>query len=219
MGIIRIPHKNNHPHVGDNLTQHYHLPIIRHFFLRRLTLALDFLDGRHFDSLLEIGFGSGVLLPELSERSTHLFGMDLHGQIGKVKEMLKAEGVVTNLSRGDILYLPYKNESFDCVISIATLEHIRQLRLAISEIKRILKKNGCAVFGFPVANKASDLLLVLTGSLRAYKKKLREIHPSSHADILSEAKEQFGNIEVRKFPNFLPVSFSLYCGCMSKKVN
>jgi SAM-dependent methyltransferase len=219
MGTIRIPHKNNHPYVGDNLTRYYHLPMIKHFFLRRLTMVLDFLNGRHFDSILEIGFGSGVLLPELSKRSTHLFGIDLHDHINEVKEMLIKEDTCTILTRGDILHLPYKDESFDCVMSIATLEHIRELTTAIFEIKRVLKKDGFAILGFPVAHKVSDLLLVLTGSRCVYQKRLRDIHPSDHEGILSEVKRQFGNIEVKKFPRHLPLGLSLYCSCMSRKIN
>lgn len=216
---IQLPKKDNHPNVGDNLTRYYHYPIVRHFFLRRLAMALDFLNGRSFDTVLEIGFGSGVLLPELSKRYNRIFGVDIHDSIYKVKEMLKKENIYTFLTRGDILHLPYKDKSFDCIISIATLEHIKDLSEAIFEIKRVLKENGFAVLGFPVANKVSDLLLVLTGSLRAYRKKLKEIHPNDHDDILSEVKRQFGNIEVKRFPSCLPLSLSLYCSCMSRKNN
>jgi ubiquinone/menaquinone biosynthesis C-methylase UbiE len=215
MVAIRIPKKNNHPAVGDNLTRYYHLPLVRYFFLKRLRLVLDLLGPKHFDSILEIGFGSGVLLPELSKRAIHLCGIDIHDSVGRVNEMLKKEGLNAALANGDILHLPYKDETFDCVISIATLEHIKQLPEAISEIRRILKKGGVAVLGFPVANKVSDLLLVLTGSLQAYQKKLREIHPSSHSDILAEVRKQFGNIKVKRFPNFLPLDLSLYCSCRS----
>lgn len=216
---ILLPKKNNHPNIGDNLTRYYHYPLIRHFFLRRLTMTLNFLNGRHFNSILEIGFGSGVLLPELSKRSDQVFGIDIHNSIYKVKEMLKKENIDTQLTRGDILHLPYKDESFDCAISIATLEHIKDLSEAVFEIKRILKVNGFAVLGFPIANKASDLLLIVTGSRRVYQKKLKEIHPSNHKDILSEVKRQFGNIEVKRFPNFLPLDLSLYCSCMSRKIS
>lgn len=219
MAQIKLPRKHNHPSVGDNLTRYYHYPFIRFFFLRRLTMALEFLNGRRFDSMLEIGFGSGILLPELSKRSNRVFGIDIHESIDKVKEMLKKEDINTILTRGDILHLPYRDESFDCVISIATLEHIKELNGAIFEIKRILKPNGFAVLGFPIANKISDLLLVLTGSRRAYQKKLRDIHPSGHDDILAEAKRQFGNIEVKRFPSYLPLGLSLYCSCVSKKTN
>jgi len=217
MAAIRIPKRSNHPAVGDNLTGYYHLPLIRYFFLKRLRLVLDLLGERHFGSILEIGFGSGVLLPELSSRATHLYGMDIHDSIGKVGQMLEKEGIKTALTRGDILHLPFDDETFDCIVSIATLEHIKELPVAIFEIKRVLKKGGMAVLAFPIANKVSDMLLVLTGSLQAYKKRLREIHPSSHSDILSEIKRQFGNIRVERFPVFLPLDFSLYCSCVSTK--
>lgn len=219
MGIIDIPHKENHPYVGDNLTRYYHIPFIRYFFLKRLTLTLDFIEKMRFNSLLEIGFGSGILLRELSKRSKYVFGADKHEYISKVGTMAKIEGIAARLIQADIMYLPYKNESFDCIVSIATLEHIKELPQAISEISRVLKQNGLAVLGFPVANKVSDFLLVLTGSLQAYKKDLKEIHPSTHRDILREVKRQFGNIEVKGFPKCLPLDFSLYCSCVSRKIN
>jgi ubiquinone/menaquinone biosynthesis C-methylase UbiE len=217
MKAIRLPRKENHPVVGDNLTKYYHLPLIRYFFIKRLTMTLEFLDDRKFDRILEIGYGSGVLLPELSRHSNHLFGLDIHNSVGKVKEMLIVENIETMLTKADVLRLPYKDESFDCVISIATLEHIKDLSLAILEIKRILRKGGIAVFGFPVANKLSDSLLILTGSRKAYQKRLSEIHPSNHQDILSETKRQFGDIQIKKFPFLLPLDFSLYCSCMARK--
>lgn len=217
MGIIDIPDKRNHPCVGDNLTRYYHIPIVRYFFLKRLTLALDFIGNMRFNSLLEIGFGSGILLHELSKMSRDVFGVDKHEHISKVDAMAKIYGINARLIQADIMCLPYKDESFDCIVSIATLEHIKDLPHAISEVKRVLKKNGLAVLGFPVANRFSDFLLVLTGSLQAYKKELKEIHPSTHQDILSEVERQFGNIEIKRFPICLPLDFSLYCSCVSKK--
>lgn len=216
---IRIPKRNKHPVVGDNLTRFYHYPVLNYFFLRRLTMALGFMPDGKFDSVLEIGFGSGVFLPELSMRSKRLFGLDVHEHIVKVKGMLRSENIKAELIKGSIVHLPYKDASFDCVISIATLEHINELSLAISEIMRVLKKGGLMILGFPVENKLSDLLLVLTGSVRAYKKKLKEIHPNSHNKIISEIKRQCGNdMKIRLFPNFLPLDLALYCSCMSRKV-
>lgn len=216
---MRIPKKNNHPVVGDNLTRFYHYPVLSYFFLRRLTMALGFMPQGKFDSLLEIGFGSGVFLPELSRHSKRLFGLDMHGHITKVKDMLACENIKAELIKGSIVHLPYKDASFDCVISIATLEHINELSLAISEIMRVLKKGGLMILGFPVENKLSDLLLVLTGSVRAYKKNLKEIHPNSHNNIIEEIKRQCGSaVKIKRFPSFLPLDFALYCSCMSRKV-
>ncbi len=44
--------------------------------------------------------------------------------------------------QGDLKQLPFKDNSFDLVISIVTLEHIDNPLVALKEISRILKKGG-----------------------------------------------------------------------------
>ena len=50
---------------------------------------------------------------------------------------------------GDLVTLPYRAESFDFVSALDVLEHIKNDELAISEISRILKKNGIVVITVP----------------------------------------------------------------------
>jgi SAM-dependent methyltransferase len=50
---------------------------------------------------------------------------------------------------GDLARLPYRNETFDFISALDVLEHIRDDELAISEISRILKKNGIVVITVP----------------------------------------------------------------------
>lgn len=50
----------------------------------------------------------------------------------------------------DILNIPYKDNIFDYVISNHILEHIADEERAVSEIKRVLKKDGKWIFSFPV---------------------------------------------------------------------
>ena len=50
---------------------------------------------------------------------------------------------------GDLVTLPYRAESFDFVSALDVLEHIKDDQLAVSEISRILKKNGIAVITVP----------------------------------------------------------------------
>ncbi len=214
---LQLPKKSHHPVVDDNLTHLYHLPVIRSFFIKRLTMTLDLLESKTFDKTLEIGFGSGVLFHEESRFSQKLFGCDMHDHIPEVKSMSRHEKLNIHLNKGNIVQLPYKNESFDCVISIATLEHILELKEAISEIKRVLKKGGVAALGFPVETKLTDFLLVAAGTTKAYRQKLREVHPNSHTAILNEVQSQFGNIHIRKLPNFTPEILSLYCSCLATK--
>ncbi len=50
---------------------------------------------------------------------------------------------------GDLVSLPYREESFDFVSALDVLEHIKNDKLAVSEISRILKKNGIAMITVP----------------------------------------------------------------------
>ena len=50
---------------------------------------------------------------------------------------------------GDLMRLPYRAESFDFVSALDVLEHVKDDDLAVSEICRILKKNGIAVITVP----------------------------------------------------------------------
>ncbi len=50
----------------------------------------------------------------------------------------------------NVLSLPYKNGSFDYVICDQVLEHIEgNMEIAVSEIRRVLKPGGMAVFASP----------------------------------------------------------------------
>lgn len=50
----------------------------------------------------------------------------------------------------DITDIPYKDGLFDYVISSHILEHIEDEARAVSEIKRVLKKDGKWIFSFPI---------------------------------------------------------------------
>lgn len=204
---------------GDFLTPCYHAPIVKYFFLERLRLAFSFIDGAGCDNLLEIGFGSGVFFPQLKDVCRNLYGVDINPKISEVKKMCAAENLAVNLSIGSVLELPYKNNIFDCVVSMSTLEHIRHLEKAISEIRRVLKIGGRAVIGFPVSNAVTNCLLRLMGSESDHNKKLSDIHPSSHRDIIGWIEKIFtSELVVKTIPAILPVNLSLYCCCCCTKV-
>ena len=84
-----------------------------------------------------------ILLNQLSENARVL-------NIGSGSRKLKGKSIVnldlkrySNVSLvGNAESLPFSSFSFDGVITIATLEHIRDIKKAISEIKRVLKPGG-----------------------------------------------------------------------------
>ena len=70
---------------------------------------------------------------------------------------------------GDLTRLPYRNKSFDFLCALDVLEHIKDDELAISEISRILKKNGIAIITVPHRMKYYTNQDQLIGHYRRYE--------------------------------------------------
>jgi len=70
---------------------------------------------------------------------------------------------------GDLIKLPYKDETFDFISALDVLEHIKDDDLAVSEICRILKKNGIVVLTVPHRMKFYSYQDKLIGHYRRYE--------------------------------------------------
>jgi SAM-dependent methyltransferase len=70
---------------------------------------------------------------------------------------------------GDLNSLPYRNETFDFVSALDVLEHIKDDELAISEISRIIKKNGVVVITVPHRMKYYTTQDRIIGHYRRYE--------------------------------------------------
>lgn len=78
-------------------------------------------------------------------------GFDLYGADFSIEMLRFARkysqkfNLAVGLSVADVSHLPYPDESFDWVISVATYHHIegmREKRAALSELRRVLKPGG-----------------------------------------------------------------------------
>jgi hypothetical protein len=66
---------------------------------KRFALAADLLGS--CGDLLEIGYGSGIFMPELATRCRRLYGADHHSEPDAVVEVLRARGVSAELVTAD----------------------------------------------------------------------------------------------------------------------
>ncbi len=197
---------------ADDPIDYYYRPLTSWLYRSRLRLAAGLLGPGPFEALLEVGYGSGVFLPELARRSRRLVGVDVHSASEAVGTMLGSQGVRAELHEGSVLELPYGDGTFDAIVCLSVLEHLRELPRAIGEMRRVLSPGGVAVLGFPARNPITDSFFRLVG----YDP--RAIHPSSHADILDAVRGEPGlELErVAHFPRLLPLSFSAYIGCRAR---
>jgi len=197
-------------HADDPLDFYYH-PLAGIVYRRRLVMALTLLGQGPFARLLEAGYGSGILLPELARRAREVHGVDIHPNVGPVERMLRAHGITAALRVGDLFALPYPEGHFDALVCLSVLEHLTELDRAFAEIRRVLAPAGVAVIGFPVRNA------ITTGFFRAVGYDAAEIHPSTHRDILAAARRAFAVDRVLRYPAFLPADVGLYVTCRCRK--
>jgi len=101
-----------------------------------LTYILDqyVLVGRDKKTILDAGCGSGVYLDFMRSRGERVFGIDFSYDAAKLSGQMNASA----------LSLPFKNESFDVIVSIHVIEHLSQDEVDVffCECHRVLKKNG-----------------------------------------------------------------------------
>lgn len=202
-----IPPKHHIPVLEDPIA-YYYIPILRAFFIKRLSMCLDLLPEGRIPRLLDVGCGTGIILPELSRRTGgEVWAMDNFLQDRSLKKMMKLEGISAHLAASDLLHLPFSENQFDAVLMISVLEHIEALEEACREVYRVLKPGGSVVAGFPTKNVITDKLL---GESTGF-------HVSTHRQIIEAMKGAFTSFKVIHFPGIAPLDLSLYAACSGCK--
>jgi SAM-dependent methyltransferase len=196
----------------DDPIDYYFKPLTAHVYRARLALAVRLLGERRYESLLEVGYGSGVFLPELAWRCERLAAIDVHGQERRVEEMLEQLHLTVDLRDASLFDLPFEDGAFDGLVCLSVLEHMTDLAGALSSFRRVLRPGGVAVLGFPVRNPVTDTFF------RAVGYDPRAIHPSGHGDILDAVRAHAGFVleQEDQFPRRAPVYLTGYIACRAR---
>lgn len=203
--------------VEDGL-EFYYKPVFSYIFRKRLRMCIKLLEGHKFDKILDAGYGAGIFFFTLNQVSKELYGIDEHKKNKELTEGYKKCGLNLKLASGDISTLPYEDETFDGVITISTLEHIKNLNPIIKEMHRVLQENGYLFIGFPVKNKITDTFFRIMNPFIGKKVDvLNDFHVSSHTDIIKAVEKQFKIIKVIRFPIFLPRNMAFYIFLKARK--
>ena len=105
--------------------------------------------------VLELGSGRGELWKYYFE-SEELQGYEMDitlsdlsdGMVEYMQQNYLGEKI--SVRRIDIEDIPFENETFDLIIANSMLYHVKDIDLALSEVRRVLKKHGlffCSTFG------------------------------------------------------------------------
>jgi len=127
--------------------------------------SLELLQLQKGERVLEIGFGRGTALIEISKavgETGEVYGIDLTTEMIKIakKNLAKKNILNVKVREGDARNLPYKNKYFDVVYMASTLElfDTPDIPIVLNEIKRVLKSTGrLCVVSIPRGGRENSL--------------------------------------------------------------
>ncbi len=145
-------------------------------------------------SVLDVGCGVGhwgrVLLPHLPA-AAHVTGIDPEAQWVKVAESTAATkgiGHRTRYVQGTAEHIPFPDDSFDLVTCQTVLIHVRDCRVALREMIRVLRPGGLLLAAEP-NNQANSML---SGTTRLHETVDDRMRLVRFQAICERGKEQLG---------------------------
>ena len=170
----------------------------------RFRMIVRLIDTNRYDDVLEIGYGSGIFLPELQRHSIRLHGVDIHQHADSVQRTLAEVGVLASLYSASVEDIPIESGSIDLIVSISTLEYVPDKRRAAGEMHRVLRPRGQLVIVYPLPHAVSDIgLNVLTGESATQ-------YGDGRRTLLPTLCERFSVVRRIRFPAWVPPPLQIY---------
>jgi len=121
----------------------------------RYHFASQFVVGK---SILDVACGAGYGSSYLARKGARwVIGSDVSPEaVSYAVRYYKDEK--TEFVCADATRLPFINNSFDCVVSFETIEHIKEYERFLSECRRVLKKEGVFICSTPNRGLSSPIL-------------------------------------------------------------
>jgi SAM-dependent methyltransferase len=182
---------------------YYYRPVVGHIYRHRLRMGLRLVPDRG-RRVLEIGVGSGILVPSLTAGFPEYVGTDL--RLARGLESLVTPGCRATFQVADLLdpnAVPAG--SFDVVVCLSVLEHIADPEAAARCLARALAPGGTLVAGYPMVNSFMAACFRMLGFGR-----IEEHHVTAPAQITAALGRRLWRVGRINLPMFAPQSLSLY---------
>lgn len=180
---------------------------IHHSSHRRIAAVQDGLGGGR--RILDLSCGTGAHFP-YHRNLENVVGLDIHRpSLDAVRQRYPA----ANLVQGDIYRMPFRDESFDIIMSVYNLEHIFHLPAALANVQRLLAPDGTFLVGLPCEgglawNGGRAMTSARTVPQRYgidYDRVIAIEHCNTAQQVLSELREVFDIAELTYWPlPFIP---------------
>lgn len=124
---------------------------------RKYRKILENMDVKRSDRMLDVGCGTGLSFP--------VFGCDCYG-VDPSEELLKKCGGAVVLGRAESL--PFRDSSFDIVISVTAIHNFGDPKKALSEMLRV-GRDRFAITVLKKSKRAEEIAVAITNSMEMKK--------------------------------------------------
>lgn len=136
---------------SPNYEQNMYLNTIGSRFVDKIEKEIvlsEFINGR---DILDLGIGTGRWSREFVKLGYNVTGIDISDKMLKVARdnVLSDKFAIIN---SDMEFLPFRDEKFDMINCVRSVKYVKNHRGAISEMNRVLKKDGILVI--EISNKS-----------------------------------------------------------------
>lgn len=144
--------------------------------------ASNLIPSKKDDTVLDLGCGNGVSTSKLKAKQA--VGLDL-----STKQLVKSKNKYSNCSFivGDARKLPFRDSSFDMVVAINMLHHVKNPQVVLKECFRVLKSGGRLLTVDP--NLYNPIGFIGRGIYKLLR--LKKIFPTFPQFALGEDEYQF----------------------------
>lgn len=101
--------------------------------------------------VLDAGCGDGALSYFIAKKGFNVSGVDLsHEAIESGDRITKSKGLSINFKQGSVYEIPFKENTFDVVVSSEVIEHLEQVDLFLEELRRVVIPGGIIIITTPI---------------------------------------------------------------------
>ena len=139
--------------------------VINWLFWQRIRTAMNHIEhNKPYETILDFGCGSGVMLPFLSQHANHVTAIDVDlFPLESMKQHIPLAANVKALDANEFPIASLPQKSFDLINALDVLEHVEDLPQTLSQLMNLLKPNGQLLVSGPTENILYQFGRKLTG--------------------------------------------------------
>ena len=153
------------------------------------------------NKILEVSFGSGYLMTQYASHNYEIYGIDYNEKMLEITaNKMKKINIEAQLTQGNVEKLPFPDNTFDTVINTMAFTGYPNGKKAMSELKRVLKKDGSLLlldFDYPKnRNRFGYMIVRLWERFGDIIKDINSILTESNFDYKDISVGGFGSVHL-----------------------